>query len=94
MEKIKYSSEGVEEDDFDMNSLAIAQSKAIVDVTWFLQSTLSLLVRSLGGHVEESDIEKAAQRLLCGLASQYVDGIVLKASDYWDIAYERKAARP
>jgi hypothetical protein len=33
-----------------------------------------------------------AERFLCSLAYKYIDGIVLKATDYWDINYERRDA--
>jgi hypothetical protein len=68
-------------------------SKSIMEVTRYLESTLTILVRSLGGHVEDNEMGKIAARILCDLASDYVDGIVSTATDYWDIEYERKDAR-
>lgn len=69
-----------------------AKSAAILDVTLYLESTLALLVRSFGGHVEEEVMSNVAERFLCSLAYKYIDGIVLKATDYWDIDYERRDA--
>ena len=66
------------------------KNAAILDVTLYLESTLALLVRSFGGHVEEEIMGQVAERFLCALAYKYVDGIVLKATDYWDIEYERR----
>ena len=66
------------------------KNAAILDVTLYLESTLALLVRSFGGHVEEDVMSKVAERFLCALAYKYIDGIVLKATDYWDIEYERQ----
>jgi hypothetical protein len=68
------------------------KSAAILDVTLYLESTLALLVRSFGGHVEEEVMSNVAERFLCSLAYKYIDGIVLKATDYWDIDYERRDA--
>jgi hypothetical protein len=68
------------------------KSASILDVTLYLESTLALLVRSFGGRVEEEVMSNVAERFLCSLAYKYVDGIVLKATDYWDIHYERRAA--
>ena len=66
------------------------KNAAILDVTLYLESTLALLVRSFGGHVEEEIMGQVAERFLCARAYKYVDGIVLKATDYWDIEYERR----
>jgi hypothetical protein len=66
------------------------KSAAILDATLYLESTLALLVRSFGGHVEEDVMSNVAERFLCSLAYKYIDGIVLKATDYWDIDYERR----
>ncbi len=66
------------------------KNAAILDVTLYLESTLALLVRSFGGHVEEDVMSNVAERFLCALAYKYIDGIVLKATDYWDIKYERR----
>ena len=52
------------------------KSASVLDVTLYLESTLALL----------------AERFLCSLAYKYIDGIVLKATDYWDIDYERRDA--
>ena len=65
---------------------------AILDVTLYLESTLALLVSSFGGHVEEKVMSTVAERFLCALAYKYIDGIVLKATDYWGIEYERQDA--
>ena len=69
------------------------ESKAIMEVTRYLESTLAILVRSLGGHIEDDEMGKIAARILCELASDYVDGIVSTATNYWDIEYERKHAK-
>jgi hypothetical protein len=66
------------------------QTPAVLDVTLYLESTLALLVRSFGGHVEEELMGDVAERFLSALAYQYIDGIVFKATDYWDIEYERR----
>ena len=66
------------------------KSPAVLDVTLYLESILALLVRSFGGQVEEDVMSNVAERFLCALAYKYVDGLVLKATDYWDIEYERK----
>ena len=66
------------------------KNATVLDVTLYLESTLALLVRSFGGHVEEDVMSKVAERFLCALAYKYIDGIVLKATDYWDIEYERR----
>ena len=66
------------------------KNAAILDVNLYLESTLALLVRSFGGHVEEEVMGNVAERFLCALAYKYIDGIVLKATDYWDIEYERR----
>ena len=66
------------------------KNAAILDVTLYLESTLALLVRSFGGHVEEEVMGNVAERFLCALAYKYIDGVVLKATDYWDIEYERR----
>ena len=66
------------------------KNAAILDVTLYLESTLALLVRSFGGHVEEDVMSNVAERFLCALAYKYIDGMVLKATDYWDIEYERR----
>ena len=68
------------------------KNAAILDVTLYLESTLALLVRSFGGRVEEEMMSNVAERFLCALAYKYIDGIVLKATDYWDIDYERRDA--
>jgi hypothetical protein len=68
------------------------KNAVILDVTLYLESTLALLVRSFGGHVEENVMNNVAERFLCALAYKYIDGIVLKATDYWDIKYERRDA--
>ena len=68
------------------------KSASVLDVTLYLESTLALLVRSFGGHVEEEVMSTVAERFLCSLAYKYIDGIVLKATDYWDIDYERRDA--
>ena len=66
------------------------QTPAVLDVSLYLESTLALLVRSFGGRVEEDVMSDVAERFLCALAYQYIDGIVCKATDYWDIEYERR----
>jgi len=66
------------------------KTPAVLDVTLYLESTLALLVRSFGGQVEEDVMSNVAERFLCALAYKYVDGMVLKATDYWDIEYERR----
>jgi hypothetical protein len=66
------------------------KTPAVLDVTLYLESTLALLVRSFGGHVEEDVMSNVAERFLCALAYKHIDGIVLKATDYWDIEYERR----
>ena len=66
------------------------QTPDVLDVTLYLESTLALLVRSFGGHVEEDIMSDVAERFLCALAYQYIDGIVHKSTDYWDIEYERR----
>ena len=66
------------------------KTPAVLDVTLYLESTLALLVRSFGGQVEEDVMRNVAERFLCALAYKYVDGIVLQATDYWDIEYERR----
>ena len=66
------------------------KNAAVLDVSLYLESTLALLVRSFGGHVEEEIMSNVAERLLCALAYKYIDGIVVKATDYWDIEYERR----
>jgi hypothetical protein len=66
------------------------QTPAVLDVTLYLESTLALLVRSFGGHVEEEIMGDVAERFLSALAYQYIDGIVFKATDYWDIEYQRR----
>ena len=66
------------------------KTPTILDVTLYLESTLALLVRSFGGQVEEDVMSNVAERFLCALAYKYVDGIVFKATDYWDIEYERR----
>ena len=68
------------------------KSASVLDVTLYLESTLALLVRSFGGRVEEEVMSSVAERFLCSLAYKYIDGIVLKATDYWDIDYERRDA--
>lgn len=68
------------------------KSAAILDVTLYLESTLALLVRSFGGQVEEAIMSNVAERFLCALAYKYIDGMVLKATDYWNIEYERRDA--
>jgi hypothetical protein len=68
------------------------KNAVILDATLYLEATLALLVRSFGGHVEEDVMIKVAERFLCSLAYKYIDGIVLKATDYWDIEYERRDA--
>jgi hypothetical protein len=71
---------------------APGKNAAILDVTLYLESTLALLVRSFGGQVEEEIMSSVAERFLCALAYKYIDGLVLKATNYWDIEYERKDA--
>ena len=66
------------------------KTPAVLDVTLYLESTLALLVRSFGGQVEDDIMSNVAERFLCALSYKYVDGIVLKATDYWDIEYERR----
>lgn len=66
------------------------KNAAVLDATLYLESTLALLVRSFGGHVEEDVMSDVAERFLCALAYKYIDGIVLKATDYWDIEFERR----
>ena len=66
------------------------KTPTVLDVTLYLESTLALLVRSFGGQVEEDIMSNVAERFLCALAYKYVDGIVLKATGYWDIEYERR----
>lgn len=66
------------------------QTPAVLDATLYLESTLALLVRSFGGQVEEDIMGDVAERFLSALAYKYIDGIVLKATDYWDIEYERR----
>jgi hypothetical protein len=66
------------------------KNATVLDVTLYLESTLALLVRSFGGHVEEDVMSKVAERFLSALAYKYIDGMVLKATDYWDIEYERR----
>jgi hypothetical protein len=68
------------------------KNAAILDVTLYLESTLALLVRSFGGQVEEEIMSSVAERFLCALAYKYIDGIALKATDYWNIEYERRDA--
>jgi hypothetical protein len=63
---------------------------AVLDVSLYLESTLALLVRSFGGQVEEDVMSSVAERFLCALAYKHIDGLVLKATDYWDIEYERR----
>ena len=66
------------------------KNAAVLDVSLYLESTLALLVRSFGGQVEEDIMRDVAERFLCALAYKYIDGITLKATDYWDIEYERR----
>ena len=68
----------------------LRKNAAVLDVSLYLESTLALLVRSFGGHVEEDIMSDVAERFLSALAYKYIDGIVLKATDYWDIDYERR----
>lgn len=66
------------------------KTPAVLDATLYLESTLALLVRSFGGQVEEDVMSNVAERFLSALAYKYIDGIVLKATDYWNIEYERR----
>ena len=92
-ETLKYLNELGEEHSSELDYPTPGESKAIMELTRYLESTLAILVRSLGGHVEDNDMGKIAARILCELASDYVDGIVSTATNYWDIEYERKDAR-
>jgi hypothetical protein len=92
-ETLKYLDDLGEEQGSRLDYPNPSESKAIMEVTWYLESTLGILVRSLGGHVEDREIRKIAARILCELASDYVDDIVSTASSYWDIEYQRKDAR-
>ena len=51
---------------------------------------VALTIAAIGGHVEEDIMGDVAERFLSALAYKYIDGIVLKATDYWDIEYERR----
>ena len=90
---LKYPDEREEEHSSELDYPAPRDSSAIMEVTRYLESTLAILVRSLGGHVEDNEMGKIADRILGELASDYVDGIVSTATNYWDIEYERKDAR-
>ncbi len=91
-EALKYLDELGEEHSSELDYPTPRERKAIVEVTRYLESRLAILVRSLGGHVEDNDMGKIAARILSELASDYVDGIVSTATNYWDIEYERKDA--
>ena len=91
-ETLKYLNEPGEGHSSEPDYPTPRERKAIMEVTRYLESNLAILVRSLGGHVEDNEMGKIATRILCELASDYVDGIVSTATNYWDIEYERKDA--
>ena len=92
-ETLKYPDELREEHRSGLDYPTPRERRAIVEVTRYLESTLAILVRSLGGHVEDNEVGKIAARILRELASDYVDGIVSTATNYWEIEYERKDTR-